>query len=164
MKDGNKHEGLVKIPGFSDKNVKFKTAEPDKAQAVKSKEIRRLIFKDKEEPLEMEYLNCMMKEAIIAAVGWGWVTVVTRGAVSTYTGKKPPVAGQRYVNNEDITYCHREGEKHAIHPPILGFATTMAKYFEDYPELSSKIKNKADGYQRENINAIVAEYNEWKGN
>ncbi len=106
----------------------------------------------------MDYLNCMFVETIVGTAGWGWATVVVRGAVSVYKGKTP----QPTQANPDVLYCHREGEKHAIIPPILTFANAMAKYFADYPELSAKIKDRAAGYRGENIEAIIAEYNEWK--
>lgn len=164
MNDGSKREGFAKTPDFSNKNVSFKVGETDKAQSIKSKDIKTIIFTDGAEPREMNYLNCLMKETIISAAGWGWLTLVSRGVVSTYKGKKPPVTGQRYLNNDDVVYYHREGEKYANVPTILTFAATMAKYFEDYPELSAKIKNKTDGYKYENMEAIVAEYNDWKRN
>lgn len=43
----------------------------------------------------------------------------------------------------------------------LGFAKKLSKYLADNPELSEKVSNKDKGYGLLNIQAIMAEYNEW---
>lgn len=160
MKDGSKREGLAKVPYFADKNVHFKTSESDKTQNIKSKEIQTLIFDGGE--TEMEYHNCKLNETIAIVTEWGWLTVVWRGPVTTYTGGLPSPSGSVYSGDYNNPYCHRDGEKYAIVIPSVGFAAKMAKYFEDYPELSAKIKDKQTGYRPVDIDEIIEEYNKWK--
>ena len=174
MKDGSKHEGFAKMPSFSTNNISFKTEESGKALSIKSKDIKTLIFTTDKGTVEMEFLYCRMNEKIVVVVEWGWLTVVTRGAVTTYTGNLPKPPGDRRSSNNNFLYCHREGEKYAEAISAIdvfgtaisgiGFSGKMSKYFSDYPELSEKIKEKADGYKFNNIKEIIAEYNAWKEN
>ena len=164
MKDGSKREGFAKIPSFTTNNISFKTEELDKAQSIKSKDIKILVFNTDNGIVEMEFLYCRTNETVAIVVEWGWITVVSRGTVTTYTGELPNVAGARRSGNDTFLYCHREGEKYAEAVPGIGFSGKMAKYFSDYPELSEKIKEKEDGYKFNDIKEIIAEYNTWKEN
>jgi hypothetical protein len=44
---------------------------------------------------------------------------------------------------------------------LIGFKKKMSKLVADYPELSKKIAEKQSGYRWNDIEKIVAEYNEW---
>ena len=162
MKDGSKLEGFAEIPDFGDKNIKFKTEESGKSQKIESKSIRTLIFKTDEETLEMEYLYCKMNETITIVVEWGWLKVVSRGTVNMYKGCMPNPSGTTRRSENNFDYCYRGGEKYALLIPTIGFASKMSKFFDDYPELSKKIKDKTDNYREANITEIIAEYNAWK--
>ena len=44
---------------------------------------------------------------------------------------------------------------------LMGFKKNMSKLVADYPELAGKIAKKKEGYQHQDIENIVKEYNEW---
>ena len=44
---------------------------------------------------------------------------------------------------------------------LMGFKKNMSKLVADYPELAGKIAKKKEGYQHQDIEKIVKEYNEW---
>ena len=157
MEDGSKREGFAEIPS-GNSNVHFKAEKSGRIQIIEPKGVRTLIFKTGE---EMEYLHCkygtdesIVQKQLITISRWGWVKVISRGAINICKG--------RVLNSSSSIYCCREGEKHALQIPDKGFASIMAKYFEDYPELSKKISDEADGYKIGDISEIVAEYNAWR--
>ena len=152
MKNGTKREGTAKIPDELDTRVTFKPNGAGENEKIPSKDIRTLIFKDGDKTTEMDYLYVKVNETFAIQVQWAWIILISRGAVNMYYRQDKP----------NVLYCHREGEKYALCVPVIGYASKMATYFEDYPELAQKIKNKAAGYGMNNISDIVAEYNAWK--
>ena len=159
MEDGSKRGGFAEIPS-GNSTVHFKAEKSGRIQIIEPKGVRTLIFKTGE---EMEYLHCkngidesIVQNQLVRISRWGWLKVISKGAVSMYKG--------RVLNSSSSTniYCCREGEKHALQIPDKGFASIMAKYFEDYPELSKKISNETDGYKVGDISEIVSEYNAWR--
>jgi len=68
--------------------------------------------------------------------------------------------------NETKTVFHKPHDKTNSDPVELQsfglkFAKKMSEYLADYPELSKKVADKADGYGLLKILEIIKEYNEW---
>ena len=164
--DGTQVEGFIRPVKIEDKKISFKAEKRSKVQKFDSKSIARIRSFSQEDDsyAEIVYLpHYPMRVAIRPNAKLKkptWLNVLIDGPVSLY------FANSFYlVKREDelgptaITFIH----PNTIHIGATPIERTGPKYFADYPELAEKIRNREFRNSREDIRAIVHEYNAWAG-
>jgi hypothetical protein len=183
MTDGKVLEGWAVVPGWFDSRVLFRASEDAKALRYDARKVRALVFFEGDEEVEMVYAQCDFAVSFTSMkIEYGWVIALKHGAAmlyyqdgaytDDYLRRKNNVLTMaifssnfvRKENGVDFTYfVHREGEKYFRAIPREGFAGVMSKYFKDYPELAARIKQGEEGYTGVDFEAIIEEYNAWRG-
>ena len=164
--DGKSKTGLVEST-FGD-YIFFKSSEKANAEKIESSTLTKLIFTIKNEKREYHYLKTYL--------GWGqkrigpamWLKVLVSGKATLYlnsTTLSTPSNTQNSAGFLDY-YCIRSGEPAAKWISAVStlnnnqhFRAKAPLYFEDYPELASKINSKE--YTYKDIETVVQEYNKW---
>jgi hypothetical protein len=165
--DGKSRTGLAES-SFGDL-IFFKASENAEVEKLESSSVKSIVFTIKGEKKEYHQHKIYL--------GWGqkrmsdyrvWLQVVEKGIATLYVNHTTLASGMNQQNKAGFQdyYCIREGEPAA---KLICQVSTMnnnqtfrAKaplYFEDYPELSERIKSKELTWKE--LVPVVQEYNQW---
>ena len=164
--DGTSRTGLAES-FFGGKHLFFKPSKNAAEEKLETSALTGIIYTIDNEPREYHQLKTYL--------GWGqkrigdpvWLRVVEKGIATLYVNKTT-LSGVNQMNSAGFLdyYCIRPGEGAAKWISAVSslnnnqhFRAKAPAYFQDYPELSMKIKSKE--YTWKDIVDVVKEYNKW---
>ena len=172
--DGKSLKGVATfLDKPNDKTILFKSNEKSEPVSYSSESLKTLVYFFDDGTVEFE--RVMIYPSLLNGkkkAGPYWLEVVERGYTTLYfalrEGSTVVRSGVSSTEGADkFWYCMRPNEEAAkVISWVVGrvnanetFRREAQKYFKDYPELSSKIKDKI--YKYDQIVETVRDYNSW---
>jgi hypothetical protein len=166
--NGKVLKGQIKTPDPDDSKVEYRASGKAEITNYSSESIKTIVIYYEDDTLEYERLKTynFTKKKIYPA---SWLIVLERGYATLYYAYTPGGIGAsgQFTSADRYWFCYRPNEEAASIVSYVGgangnayFKARAPEYFEDYPELAGKIKDKT--YKYEDIPEVVRKYNQWK--